>query len=498
MKINNNYKKLSERVYYITIIILSIYLLIRLINQSSIITDFPFDYVNDISSHMAKVYFLDNFGFRGIVPYWYNGYELFKFYPPAWFFFTWPIYKVLNNIQLATYISIILMYIIAIIFFLILAKKLNISKKKGIVFFLFFLANPIAIGNFLRVGRVSEFLAWVIFIIFFAIIYAYKDKNKELNKRFFLLSIIGALLLLAHQTVFILASSLLFSLLIIRKSIKERLYIIITGILVILLSSFWIIPFTLDYKETSISNYNFSNRFFTFSEPLLLETIASIIITLSFILLFYLNFKNEKNKNNFYFLLPQLILAVLVITTLVTYIPILNRIHPDAYNTLFIFLSSFLILKTKYSLSQRKFLSASLIFIVIIAVIISIFHTPWYIKNTETDKNTIALFKHVKGKFFIVESQESYSKAYYSYAPIYYQLSTPSGWSHHEIKQDYINKLKDINENFKENNCEAFKKSLIGVNTTEVISYNDNCKKLELCGLKEKAIQGNACLYELI
>ena len=499
MKQGKNFKlkELNGKVFLIVVIILSLYLLIRLIDQSKIITDFPFDFVNDISSHMAKVYFLDNFGFRNIVPYWYNGYDLFKFYPPGWFFFTWPIYKILNNIQLAAYISMILIYIFAIIFFLILGKRLNISREKSIAFFLFFLATPIAIGNFLRVGRVSEFLAWTIFILFFTIIYIYKDKNKKIDKKFLLLSVIGALILLSHQTVFILASSLILSLLIIKKNVKEKLIIILTGILIILLTSFWIIPFTLDYKETSISSYNFSNRFLTFSQPLLLETIASIIITLSFVILLYLSFKNEKNKNNFYFFLPQLILAILIITTLITHMPILNRIHPDAYNTLFIFLSSFLLLKTKFSLTQRKLLTISLIIIIIIGIIISIIHTPWYIKNTQTDKNTIALFKHIKGKFFIVESTESYSKAYYSYAPIFYQLSTPSGWSHHEIKQEYINKLNNINENFKQNNCEDFKKSLIEVNTSEVISYNDNCKKLEFCGLKEKIIQGNACLYEL-
>ncbi len=206
---NLRLKELNGKVFYLIIILLSIYLLIRLIDQSKIITDFPFDFANDISSHMAKVYFLDNFGFRGIIPYWYNGYDLFKFYPPLWFFFTWLIYKIINNIQLAAYISIILIYIFAIIFFLMLGKKLNISRKKTIVFFLFFLANPIAIGNFLRVGRVSEFLAWTIFIFFFTIIYIYKDKNKKIDKKFLLLSIVGALLLLAHQTVFILAGSLL-------------------------------------------------------------------------------------------------------------------------------------------------------------------------------------------------------------------------------------------------------------------------------------------------
>src|SRR3989344_8746879 len=107
---HENYKEIDEKAFYLVIILLAIYLLIRLINQSSIINDFPFDFVNDISSHMAKIYFLDQYGFREIVPYWYNGYDLFKFYPPGWFYFTFPLYKMFNDIQLAAYISIILMF----------------------------------------------------------------------------------------------------------------------------------------------------------------------------------------------------------------------------------------------------------------------------------------------------------------------------------------------------------------------------------------------------
>src|SRR3989344_1570674 len=127
---HENYKEIDEKAFYLVIILLAIYLLIRLINQSSIITDFPFDFVNDISSHMAKVYFLDQYGFREIVPYWYNGYDLFKFYPPGWFFFTLPIYKLLNNIQLAAYTSILLIYVIGVTFFFILGRKLGLSRKK--------------------------------------------------------------------------------------------------------------------------------------------------------------------------------------------------------------------------------------------------------------------------------------------------------------------------------------------------------------------------------
>ena len=495
---NSKIKELDGKVFYLIIILLSIYLLIRLIDQFKIITDFPFDFVNDISSHMAKVYFLDNFGFRSIVPYWYNGYDLFKFYPPGWFFFALPLYKIFNNIQLATYISIILIYIIAVLSFLFLGRILKISRKKSIFFFLIFLANPIAIGNFLRVGRLPEFLAWTFFIIFFAIILTYK--SKKIDKKFFLISIIASLVLLSHQTVFMLASTLLLSLLIIKKNSKERIYIILASILIILITSFWIIPFALDYKETSISTekYNYSQNYFNFTEKLLLENIASIIITIAFLLLAFINIKNEKNKNNLYFFLPQIIIAILILTSLVSYIPILKKIHPDAYNTLFIFLSAFLLLKTKYSLNQRKLFTVSLNLIVIAGIILSIIHTPWYRKNTETDKNTISLFKHVKGKFFIVESYESYGKAYYSYAPIYYQLSTPSGWSQHEIRQDYLDKLRAIGQNFQDNNCEKFKNLLLEVNTTEVITYNEACKKLEFCGLKNKATVGNACLYEII
>ena len=494
-----SYKELHEKWFYLIIALLSAYLIIRLIDESNIITNFPFDFTNDISSHMAKLYFLAEFGFRSVVHYWYNGYDLFRFYPPGWFFFTLPIYLILKNVQLSTYISMISIYVLSLTFFLILGKKLDITWKKSILFFLFFLANPIAIGNFLRVGRLPELLSWAFFIPFFTIILLYKDK--PIDKKFFLISIIGSLLLLSHQTVFILASSMFISLIIIRiiarKNTGNIYKILLSMLLIVVLTSFWTIPFVLGYEQTSIANYNFSERYFNFSGPLLLESLTSIFVTLSFIIILYMNRKNEKNKRNFYFFLPQLALAIIILTNVIVFIPILNKIHPDAYNTLFIFLSSFLLLKTKFSIKQRKALIISLNLLVVISIIMSITYTPWFIKNNDTDKSTIKLFKSVDGKFVILKSESSYAKAYYSYAPIFYQISTPSGWSHQEISQDYINDIKAINENFEKNDCDAFRKSLKKVNTTEVISYKDNCKKLETCNLKEKASDKDACLYTL-
>ena len=90
------------------IIILGIYFIIRLINQAKIISIFPLNLTNDITSYMSRLYFLFECGFHKLCPYWYNGFITFVNYAPGWTFFTAPIYFITKNIQLSTYISLIL------------------------------------------------------------------------------------------------------------------------------------------------------------------------------------------------------------------------------------------------------------------------------------------------------------------------------------------------------------------------------------------------------
>ena len=75
----------------VPILIFASYLLYRLYDQSAVLFFFPLDYSNDLSSVMAQLYFLAEYGFHAIIPHWYNGsFQLFQFYYPGWFYFVLP------------------------------------------------------------------------------------------------------------------------------------------------------------------------------------------------------------------------------------------------------------------------------------------------------------------------------------------------------------------------------------------------------------------------
>ena len=44
---------------------------------------FPFDFANDHSAHLARLFFLNEFGFGQLIPHWYGGFYLLKFYHPV-------------------------------------------------------------------------------------------------------------------------------------------------------------------------------------------------------------------------------------------------------------------------------------------------------------------------------------------------------------------------------------------------------------------------------
>ena len=123
-------------------LILFVYLVYRLINQSKILAFFPLDITNDISSHIAQLYFLKVCGFHNLCQYWYNGYELFKFYPPGWFFFSYPLLWLFKKPELATYISIL---IILILSFIVIYKITGLKKKSFLTSISFFYLAKIRI-----------------------------------------------------------------------------------------------------------------------------------------------------------------------------------------------------------------------------------------------------------------------------------------------------------------------------------------------------------------
>ena len=212
---------IEDKYLYFPLILLGIYLLIRLIDQSALITNFPLGKTNDVAPYMTLLYFLANYGYHQLVPYWQGGFVLFQLYPPGWFYFSLPIYTATKNILVTTFISLITMLVIIFLMFLYFGKALGMSITKRIFFFIFLFANPISIGNFIRLSRVTELFGWMFlfFIIFICIIY----KNRKIDYKFIILFIISYFLLMfSHPGIMLLAPLPILSLFLIKKVLNPN------------------------------------------------------------------------------------------------------------------------------------------------------------------------------------------------------------------------------------------------------------------------------------
>ena len=489
--LNNSKNKL----FVISIILLSAYLLFRLIDQSKIITIFPLDITNDISSYMAILFFLAKYGFYKTTTLWYNGYVILKTYAPAWYFFTLPIYLLTKNIQLSAYLSLILMYILSFIFILILGKTQELSKTKTFLLFLLFFVNPIAIGDFIRLGSLTEMFAWTFLIPLIALCLYYK--SHKLSKSFLLFIPIYSILMLTHPPETILAQFLVLSLFLIKKP-KEKLYIFLSALAGILITSFWWVNYIIASKELTLLTAPSTARLLSLNPAWLWTNIASFLIPIALWSVFYFYYKEYNSKKELLFYSPLLILSIFYFTRLITFIPLLKQINPDSYNLFFLFFTIFLFLKTPFSYKLKKLVPVIALLVSLAFISISLLHTPFFQIHTSLEKETLSIIPEIQGKYLILQgTKTSYARAYYSYAAIFYNKETPDGWSYREVPRDYDIELEKVYKYFDEQDCENFIATAKHLNTTEIISYNKGCDIAKKCNLKEKIKKEHVCLYKL-
>src|SRR3989344_8171257 len=141
-------KKFQKLFLYIPINILFINLIFRIINQSKMMSMFPLDTINDWSSYIALLHFLDNCGFHNFCSYWYNGFTSFLITQPGWYFFTYPLYLISKNYMVASFISMIIIFILSFIVIYKFGYVFKIDKEKRILFYLLLFANAASIGNY--------------------------------------------------------------------------------------------------------------------------------------------------------------------------------------------------------------------------------------------------------------------------------------------------------------------------------------------------------------
>ncbi|MBS3117926.1 hypothetical protein J4430_03535 [Candidatus Woesearchaeota archaeon] len=341
------------------ILIFASYLLYRLYDQSAVLFFFPLDYSNDLSSVMAQLYFLAEYGFHAIIPHWYNGsFQLFQFYYPGWFYFALPLYWLTSNVQYAWYMALILVYLLAFLSLIIFRKTFGLSRTEASLFFLVFFANPLSIGNFIRLGRTVEFFSWFLFLSLSLLLFYYRGRSFD---RYILLFIpLFTLLLLSHPTVLILFGFVLLSFLL-TKPMREKIVLILLGFVSFIFSSFWFVPYLLNISKGSIlSTYHLNtDSLFFFSGGWLFLNLVWAVFALSFLLLFYSYWKQKRfSYHELLFFSPVLFIAFLFLSRLVFFIPGLQQIFPDTYTLFFLFFSLYLLFNIKvdfYPLFFRRF-----------------------------------------------------------------------------------------------------------------------------------------------
>ena len=501
--------------FYFSSLILLVYGLIRFINMIKIMWIFPLDTTNDISSYMAMLHFFVQYGFHGFVPNWYNGFVLFSVYPPGWMFVVYPLYLIFKNVQIVAYVALIIQYLFGFLVVAVFGRNNDWSWLKVITFFSFLFLNVFAVGDFIRQLRLPAFFGFELLIALSLLLFYYKDRKVDFWFGIIFVPLFFALILV-HQTEAILFSIFLIGFFLI-KSFKEKLFIFLNVVLGFIFSAFWWVPFLKYSSQLSIQSATFGNWLLDF-DRLFLTNLATILISITFFILFFYWYLENRSYKNLLFFIPLLILNFLFLTRLVIFIPILKYVYPEPFTHLFIFLILYLF----FTLNFEKIKPFLLNFIIILVffilpllfVILSHFNTPYYIEYTSEENEVLSLFKFISvdDKYYVVGVEDdnivqkrligdvtssSYGLAYYSYGPIYFNFSSPVGWADIYASEEYMAEIQKTASFYNKKDCLSFKRGLFDLNTTKLITYGfDDFNFLSSCfNLIEK--QGNAYLFDV-
>ncbi len=493
----------------IACVILFFTLLIRLADQAQMVETFPLDFVNDLSSYMAQLHFLKVCGFLEQCPYWYNGFVHLAVSPPGWYFFAYPFLLLSGSVTFATYASMVALFVLGLCASLFLARRLGLSRVSGVAFFCFVFANAMNVGNFTRLGRLHAFLVLVLSVLFVAIVVSYR--NRKLDAKFLWAGVVYGLMMVTHYQETVLFGLLFVSILLTRTAWKERALVGLTGLVALLVASWWVVPFvrTLFAAESSLlAEWNFEGRrLLIFTPELGLTNILGIAVGISVLVCAWLLWKQKIwTRRDLVFFSPVLIFAGVFLARLPAFLPILKQISPDPYTVFFLVFAVLFFLwfvaLGKMPAWARKGIAVGLILLAVVSAFVTLTVTPRFVGHSSVDKEVIGLLSDIEGRFLIFGSavegfNRPYGKATYAFAAVNYNLSTSEGWSQPLASSEYLVRLTELKRNFTALSCAELVGELRFFNTTDVITYRDTCNVFAQCGLQEIRKTESACLYRL-
>ncbi len=491
--------KFSDKILLIPIILLFGNFLYRIINFSTILYRFPLDITNDLTAYIADIPFFEMYGYLGHVPQWYNGFILFNIYPPGWVFFTYPLYKLFGDLMLATFVSTLLLFAFGFLIIYFFGRELKLSLVKKIALFAFIYGNPMVIGAVFKQGRIPSLMALDLLVLFFFLCVYFKDR--PLNMKAIFLPLVYAGLILTHQTETVLASAFLLGLFLV-KDIRERITLVLLMLLSILFSSFWLFHFLKATFETGFLQFGYSQWLLDW-HSYFWNNLAGVFLALGLFISFYLFYKQNKEGNWLLFFSPVLLFTFLYLTRLVIFVPILKNVYPDPWEDFITlnFVVLFLSLQFAHiSKNWKKFLAIALILVAVLSVGYNMFKTPMMEPWTEHGEEAIALIPFLdQDSHFLMFNEETdgtlYSRSLYSYAAIYYNISSASGWFEVNKEYSYVHSLNILYMDIYINgNCEDLDTLTKEFNTTQLLANGKYCPIISGCGWEIIQERGDTCL----
>jgi len=277
----------------------------------------PRQYVLDV---MAKD-FLPNFRLSGYDLNWFGGFPLFHFYPPLIsvltsliHFLSFRLISLFLSFRIFTFLSLFA-FSVALYFFTkeFLNKR---AAKASILFGLFLIFYHYLEGRDWYLGAKATILiglfasAWglVLFLLYFAFL---ERLRKEPNKKNFLITaIVLTCLFLSHTLSTVVAGIFLFLYLLFHHQKEILKNAILTGLIAVLLSGFYFIPFVTGLKYTSAEALHLEvsplHIFFPFKYNLKISNLLPLLIFILFIIGTITLFR----KQNFF--LPSVFIIALI------------------------------------------------------------------------------------------------------------------------------------------------------------------------------------------
>lgn len=477
--------KIKGKILFIPIVVFLFIIIARLKLSYKNFAEFPYYFLGDSSNYLVQVFFLAKYGFHGFVPNFFNGFVLFNNYQPGWPLFVFPIYLLIKNVPIAMYLGVVLTFLLGFIGVYYLGKVQKYSLTKIVAFYVLLFGNPLSIDIIFNVFRFGEFFGWVLFIPFFTIILYYL--KRDLDKKFVLFILFYSLIILTHPYVATLSSFVIIPFFFIKK---EKITIAVSTLISIVITSFWWIPFLSTFSKP-IDGLN------QLKELLALSSVFSYntLILLLFIFLFYLFWKNNR-KDKVKFFIPFFVLGVFVLSRLILFIPILNKVPPNSYNIFFLILSLYLFFEIDYSERFKKIIFVSLILVSALSLVIVFSDSKVFLdSDKEVGDDLIKLLEDVEN-FVILSSRDT---NYIVYAVINNDANIifPRGLIHFEASSEILRANTEIEKGYRGNNCEVIVNNLREHEVENLLSIEDRCDFFESCGLNKVRQEGGACLFSL-